>query len=1059
MKKREELIDIRKCLQEIKADQDAISHLLLEASAMQVKMVLVGYTGVGKTTLGHYLSGAHLQVVEQNPGKFVLQAPEKTGERNNCRIGHVNDGTTVPNFFCNTTELISIVDCPGFDDVRGVEQQIKNAFYIQTVFNGRRETPGLNNFVFVIAVKEADIDDRALVLRNTLRSFVRLVGAPDINIIENTLLIITKIQTATQNFQAVLQAVRNSLPQENDVLAPDEDRWMGQVLDGLINSDRRKIFTFHKPTKVVDRYEDIGVNQLLENIKNNRTSSIHGFESKISVEDAARLKILELINIIKESFSRIQEKIITAFRDSFLSYAEIGIQEHDGLGEESCNSYLASCKLVKDFFISFLYELDSISSKKNRILRNGKIQDTLSVDFSILQQFHGLVRLSSEIVEPREFNFGDISNEIRSMDYDLHQLKSCVDVDKKFSGALVNYDGARALILKFIENIKNTETQFLIIKVNAINESMRKNMAEFLSGVVSHSKRIRLSLEELIKIYRAFKAVMKRFSADNDSVSDPKKRIEGFKIMLQESLLSAINLITFGSGQMPVLDRLIGNSNELITIHYLYAEMLNNQVAYGLYIELFRSGYEEIIKFFEEQIRGYVAEEINSMHSITAAAAAIVQQQYQAWSNVPDNRLIECIPDLRITHDFFVQKNKSYNAWQSTGNAAIADLTGINQELDENMLRRADGLIKLGYLFHVLSLLVKNYVNDKRQTLSPAINNIKSKISYLLSLIVDDSIPEQVINVGNTDTVVRSVFDLALDQTYHNLTERYVRYVIGELSTAKLAFWTEFHSKIAHNESTRLDAIRVFSKLQIQATNIEALRTLATHFKGFEHIFDINAFTKFVDMSSSCLRFIEENKDAAITQDLAVQPIIDHFVFDINREVDLLRVIRSRDAEAKLVTLELLVDQFMVAVNNCCVNKPHSTVSMLKHLRKTSAGSSPWFISQSFQQACQNYKITVHDLDFHFLQDIAHQYSLYNNFCKQEPVMPISENKLYGIISKFWNDIDSFIGAYRVGCVYFFSCGNFFRPHPAERDRPRPSAPLAQDVHGDVPYVPVAHMV
>lgn len=95
-------------------------------------VLVIGQTGVGKSTLINYLSGARLTAVDDY-GDFILHVENQVGE---IEIGHeATSKTTVPNKWHDQINDIIYWDCPGFEDTKGAEQDIANAFYIQRLFH------------------------------------------------------------------------------------------------------------------------------------------------------------------------------------------------------------------------------------------------------------------------------------------------------------------------------------------------------------------------------------------------------------------------------------------------------------------------------------------------------------------------------------------------------------------------------------------------------------------------------------------------------------------------------------------------------------------------------------------------------------------------------------------------------------------------------------------------------------------------------------------------------------------------------------------------------------
>jgi predicted GTPase len=116
-------------------------------------VIVVGQTGHGKSSLVNYLAGAKLTAKHQGyPPELYIDAQQPVGEIN---IVHGTiSGTSIPNKFFDAKTGITYFDCPGFDDTRGPEQDIANAFYIKRVFDVAEQVK------VVVVINEQTILDR-----------------------------------------------------------------------------------------------------------------------------------------------------------------------------------------------------------------------------------------------------------------------------------------------------------------------------------------------------------------------------------------------------------------------------------------------------------------------------------------------------------------------------------------------------------------------------------------------------------------------------------------------------------------------------------------------------------------------------------------------------------------------------------------------------------------------------------------------------------------------------------------------------------------------------------
>lgn len=92
-------------------------------------VLMIGDTGVGKSTIMTYLSGAQMQVRYEG-----LKPTLDTLGPSNIKIGHQKTSeTSVP----TRVEIddLAFYDCPGFKDNQGEEREISNSFFVQRLLD------------------------------------------------------------------------------------------------------------------------------------------------------------------------------------------------------------------------------------------------------------------------------------------------------------------------------------------------------------------------------------------------------------------------------------------------------------------------------------------------------------------------------------------------------------------------------------------------------------------------------------------------------------------------------------------------------------------------------------------------------------------------------------------------------------------------------------------------------------------------------------------------------------------------------------------------------------
>lgn len=103
---------------------------------LQNKVFIIGPTGSGKSSFVHLIQGKSLIAKEDdNMGVCLLNAPE---EIPNINIAHAcSTGTLHPTAVCDFLNKRIIIDCPGFGDPRGLEQEYTNAMALFKLLKGK----------------------------------------------------------------------------------------------------------------------------------------------------------------------------------------------------------------------------------------------------------------------------------------------------------------------------------------------------------------------------------------------------------------------------------------------------------------------------------------------------------------------------------------------------------------------------------------------------------------------------------------------------------------------------------------------------------------------------------------------------------------------------------------------------------------------------------------------------------------------------------------------------------------------------------------------------------
>lgn len=150
------------------------------------RVLVLGTTGSGKSTLVHALAGKNL-VVSYTDTEDGFKVDVENGILPGFRVGHgISSATSIPVSWYDECSNLVYWDCPGFLDSRGVSQEIVNAFAIDQLFS----TP--SRVKILLTVQASDFEGaRGMEVIHRFNKLISLV--PDLNQLKQSLaLVVTK---------------------------------------------------------------------------------------------------------------------------------------------------------------------------------------------------------------------------------------------------------------------------------------------------------------------------------------------------------------------------------------------------------------------------------------------------------------------------------------------------------------------------------------------------------------------------------------------------------------------------------------------------------------------------------------------------------------------------------------------------------------------------------------------------------------------------------------------------------------------------------------------------
>ena len=161
---------------------------IISNSTSEKAIVILGDSGVGKTTLSAYLSGVKLEVQTVN-GRKVLNLKDPNATPNLVISENKVAQTTIPTMVISKSG-ICIFDNPGFFDTDRT-QEFANAFYIHSIFETR------NELKLVLVMPDSYLNEKGAQFIRTVEHFSKMFKNPQM--LKNCVtLLVSKIEIERQ---------------------------------------------------------------------------------------------------------------------------------------------------------------------------------------------------------------------------------------------------------------------------------------------------------------------------------------------------------------------------------------------------------------------------------------------------------------------------------------------------------------------------------------------------------------------------------------------------------------------------------------------------------------------------------------------------------------------------------------------------------------------------------------------------------------------------------------------------------------------------------------------
>lgn len=262
-----ELLNLDLLEENIKKAEQVVHSQIMQHSS-ETRVLVLGLTGSGKSTLVHALAGRDLYV-ERGASSLKIDArPQDLIP--GYAVGHgLSSETSIPCAFFDSRTNLVYWDCPGFLDSRGVEQEIVNAFAIDYILKSPSQVK------ILLAMQESEFQQRRG--QSALDRIEKIIGLiPEVDQLKKCLsLVVTHKHDQFLSVNKVRRLLsdlefeyKEHVQQGIDQIDADIFLKSIDLLTYLVNTEE-KIFSFPSPLQEgpypITLFQD--KNQLIQSLK------------------------------------------------------------------------------------------------------------------------------------------------------------------------------------------------------------------------------------------------------------------------------------------------------------------------------------------------------------------------------------------------------------------------------------------------------------------------------------------------------------------------------------------------------------------------------------------------------------------------------------------------------------------------------------------------------------------------------------------------------------------------------------------------------------------------